>query len=236
MYVFLIALFVSKNVIAQTMRVIPSQGSVGSYSVAVQSRATQTEPENVQSTGTQTEDDIGEQVNKDDEESVGSQELDGRDDGTGRPMSPISEINSYDDNMTNRSWTDLSEVDSKNDSMKQFPPCDDISDLSQTSTLGPSTTFVWKGSEENTSYSLSVQPPSTQLENIAAAESFQELRTPRVSNSAHPDRIGRQQQPPEYSITLGALATTQEPSPVDRYAIEESSEFGKKRTKSFDFV
>mmetsp|Transcript_28658 Transcript_28658/g.69430 ORF Transcript_28658/g.69430 Transcript_28658/m.69430 type:complete len:104 (+) Transcript_28658:8-319(+) len=100
--------------------------------------------------------------------------------------------------------------------------------------------FHWKESSEvnnnNTSYSIAVQPPSAQLETITSAESFQQLRTPRVSNSAHPDRIGRQQQPPEYNITLGALSPAREPSPIDRYAIEESSEFGKQRTKSFDFV
>ncbi|CAJ1945983.1 unnamed protein product [Cylindrotheca closterium] len=230
-----------------TMRVIPCNGSVGSFSVAVQSRAVQTEPtEEGQSIGIQTAEHDGKDANiisdrdrvRNEHERLRSQ-LDRQDDDVDRSLSPISEINTNDDNMSNLSWTELSEVDSKNDSLKQFPACDDISDLSQGSSLEPINSFLWKehAEEEEASYSIAAQPPSAQLETIASAESFQQLRTPRVSNSTHPERIGRQQEPPEYCITLGALspAAREEPSPIDRYAIEESSEFGKDRTK-FAFV
>ena len=200
--------------IVQTMRVVPDHGSVASH--AVQSRGTQTEWQEDLAT-------------------------DGGDQGTNRSMSPISEINTNDD-LSNPSWADLSEVDSKNDSLKHFPPCDDISDLSQ-SIRG--TAFLSQDWEENTSYSISIQPPSTQLESITAAESFQQLQTPRVSNSAHPQRINRQQQPPEYNITLGALSppppttkiTTyntaqEEASPMDRYSIEEEQEDAEEEESS----
>lgn len=155
-----------------------------------------------------------------------------------RSMSPISEINTNDD-VSNPSWTEISEVDSKNDSLKHFPPSDDISELSQSSTNEPLTSVIWMESEVATSYSISAQPPSSQLETLASVESFGQLITPRVANSAHSGR-----HPPEYNITLGALSSTKpssmdrypaEPSPIDRYAIEESSEFGKRKNKFFDF-
>lgn len=227
------------------MRVVPSVGSVGSYSVAVQSRAVQTEPtedvQNLTSTGTDTTEQVGEDDNMSERDKVMNEherlrsQLDSLNDGPTRSMSPISEINTNDDAMSSLSWTELSEVDSKNDSLNRFPASDDMSDLSPSTTLEPIDSFLWKEPEVDLTYSMSEQAPSTQLETIASAENFGQLRTPRVSNSAHPDRIGRQQQPPEYNITLGALSPAREPSPIDRYAIEESSEFGKQRTKSFDF-
>lgn len=149
---------------------------------------------------------------------------------TGDSFSPISEIDSEEDLTHQSIWGSLSEIDSEDGGSKNFPPSEDVSDLSHGSTLEPYSPYhVPMPPPEQVSR---IQEPtaSSQLETLTTTQTFHNLVTPRVTNTAHPENISRH--PPEYSITLGALTPNpQVRSSTTDHPIGEDSPLAKKTLK-----
>jgi chromosome segregation ATPase len=149
-----------------------------------------------------------------------------------KSFSPISEIDSQEDMAHKTTWDSLSEVDSQNGSPKNFPPSDDVSDLSHASTLEPYSPYHVHVPQE-VKISVVQQAASSQIETLTSAQTFQNLVAPRVTNTAHPEHLSRQQQPPEYSVTLGALSPSPQVPRTDQSSAKNSPLLLVKKTLKF---
>eukprot|EP00980_Cylindrotheca_fusiformis_P003456 scaffold770_cov109-Cylindrotheca_fusiformis.AAC.23 len=143
-------------------------------------------------------------------------------DDTSKSHSLISEIDS--------AWTQslsslISEVDSQGGSSKNFPPSEDVSELSHDSLFEPYFSSIEVPKEVGVIDMI--QTTSSQLETVASTPTFQNLVTPRVTNAAQT----RQQHPPEYSVTLGALNPNQQNRGTDHNFSTEDSPAVKKTLK-----
>jgi hypothetical protein len=151
---------------------------------------------------------------------------------TSNSFSPISEIDSQEDMAHKTIYDSLSEVDSQNGSFKNFPPSEDVSDLSHASTLESYSPYHVHMPQE-VKISVVQQAASSQIETLTSAQTFQNVVTPRVTNTAHPEHLSRQQQPPEYSVTLGALSPSPQVPRTDQSSAKNSPLLLVKKTLKF---